>query len=262
MDNTISLDESTQYMQKDRIFNICDYKQANKQNGSKIDIPSGYAYIYYHSDETKPINVFYNIPAGNRTNMPIVLLFHGDERNAKEYRDIWINASNQYGFMVFAPEFNSVDFSGGSSYIIGNVYQDGNFPTTQTLNSESVWTFSMIEPLFDFIKANSGSAALTYDMFGHSGGGQFVHRFVLLKPNARFNRAVAANSGWYTVPDGVANFPYGIMNCPITAISPNTYFSKKLFITVGSLDNNGSDPSLRHNTESDLQGLNLSLIHI
>ena len=102
----------------------------------------------------KPINVFYNIPSGNRANMPIVIVFHGDERNASDYRDIWINASNQYGFMVFAPEFNSVDFPGGSSYIIGNVYQDGNFPTTQTLNNESVWTFSMIEPLFDFIKAN------------------------------------------------------------------------------------------------------------
>ena len=60
MDNKISLDESTQYIQKNRVFNICDYHQANKQNGSKIDIPSGYAYIYYHSDETKPINVFYN----------------------------------------------------------------------------------------------------------------------------------------------------------------------------------------------------------
>jgi pimeloyl-ACP methyl ester carboxylesterase len=93
-------------------------------------------------------------------------------------------------------------------------------------------------------------------MFGHSGGGQFVHRFVLLKPNARYNKAVAANSGWYTVPDGVANFPYGIMNCPITAVSPNTYFSRKLYVTVGALDNNGSDASLRHNTASDLQGLN------
>jgi hypothetical protein len=60
MDNKISLDESTQYIQRDRVFNICDYKEANKQNGSAIDIPSGYSYIYYHSDETKPVNVYYN----------------------------------------------------------------------------------------------------------------------------------------------------------------------------------------------------------
>ena len=214
-------------------------------------------FIYTYSGlPQKPINVFYNIPSGNRTNMPIVMLFHGDERNANEYRDIWINASNQYGFMVFAPEFNTTDFPGGSSYIIGNVYQDGNYPTIQTLNDESAWTFSIIEPLFDYIKTNSGSAAVKYDMFGHSGGGQFVHRFVLIKPNARFNKAVAANSGWYSVPDGIANFPYGIMNSPISAINPNNYFSRQLYITVGALDNNGLDSSLRHNTASDMQGLN------
>lgn len=238
------------------IFTSCSKDKTNTDQATIFNAGVNQFVFTYSGLPQKPINVFYNIPNGNRTNMPIVIVFHGDERNASEYRDIWINASNQYGFMVFAPEFNNVDFPGGSSYIIGNVYQDGNFPTAQTLNNESIWTFSMIEPLFDLIKANSGSGANTYDMFGHSGGGQFVHRFVLLKPNARYNRAIAANSGWYTVPDGVANFPYGIMNSPITAISPNNYFSRKLFITVGSLDNNASDPSIRHNTESDLQGLN------
>ena len=69
----------------------------------------------------KPINVFYNIPAGNRNNMPIVIVFHGDERNASEYRDIWVNASNQYGFMVFAPEFNSISGSGEVDQIFNNI---------------------------------------------------------------------------------------------------------------------------------------------
>lgn len=215
------------------------------------------SFVFTYSElSQKPINVFYHIPAGDRQNMPIVMVFHGDERNAIDYRNIWVNASDQYGFMVFAPEFSNADFPGGSSYIIGNVYQDGNFPTPQTLNKETIWTFSIIEPLFDFIKTNSGSNALTYDLFGHSGGGQFVHRFVLLKPNARYNKAIAANSGWYTVPDGMANFPYGIINSPITSIQPKDYFSRELYITVGELDNNGSDSSLRHNTASDLQGLN------
>lgn len=217
---------------------------------------SGSFVFTYTELPQKPINVFYHIPSGDRQNMPIVMVLHGDERNAIDYRNIWVNASDQYGFMVFAPEFSNADFPGGSSYIIGNVYQDGNFPTPQTLNKETIWTFSIIEPLFDFIKTNSGSNALTYDLFGHSGGGQFVHRFVLLKPNARYNKAIAANSGWYTVPDGMANFPYGIINSPITSIQPKDYFSRELYITVGELDNNGSDSSLRHNTASDLQGLN------
>jgi hypothetical protein len=213
--------------------------------------------VYTYSElPQKPINVHYNIPSGDRKNMPIIIVFHGEERNAMNYRNIWINASNQYGFMVFAPEFSNANFPGGSSYIIGNVYQDGNHPTPQTLNRESVWTFSIIEPLFDFIKTKTGTTVQTNDMFGHSGGGQFVHRFVLFKPNARFNKAIAANSGWFTVPDGVANYPYGIMNSPLSSITPNQYFTKQLYITVGELDNNGSDSSLRHNTVSDLQGLN------
>ena len=214
-------------------------------------------FIYLYPElPLKPLNVFYNIPSGDRKNMPIVLIFHGEERNAIDYRDIWINASNKYGFMVFAPEFNTVDFPGGSSYIIGNVYKDGNYPTPQTLNNENLWTFSIIEPLFDFIKTKTGSTVETYSMFGHSGGGQFVHRYVLFKPNARINKAIAANSGWYSVPDGIANYPYGIMNSPLSLIAPNSYFEKQLYITVGELDNNGSDSSLRHNTASDLQGLN------
>ena len=214
-------------------------------------------FIYLYPElPQKPLNVFYNIPSGDRKNMPIVLIFHGEERNAIDYRDIWINASNKYRFMVFAPEFNTVDFPGGSSYIIGNVFQDGNYPTPQTLNNENLWTFSIIEPLFDFIKTKTGSTVETYSMFGHSGGGQFVHRYVLFKPNARINKAIAANSGWYSVPDGIANYPYGIMNSPLSLIAPNSYFEKQLYITVGELDNNGSDSSLRHNTASDLQGLN------
>lgn len=234
----------------------CEKDYTETANYDLLDSGSGSFNFNYFGLPQKPITVFYNIPAGDIKNMPIVIVFHGEERNAENYRDIWKNASNQYGFIVIAPEFNSKDFPGGSSYIIGNVYQDGNFPSPETLNNESIWTFSFIEPLFDYVKVKTQSNKDSYSMFGHSGGGQFVHRFVLFKPNARFDKAIAANSGWYTVPDGVANYPYGINKSPLDSIPTINYFSKQLYITVGELDNNGSDPSLRHNTASDLQGLN------
>ena len=197
----------------------------SNDNPEKIDSnlfsPGSNKFVYAYSGlPQKPINVFYHIPSGDIKNMPIVIVFHGEERNAMDYRNIWINAANRNGFMVFAPEFNTKDFPGGSSYIIGNVYQDGNFPTPETLNKESDWTFSIIEPLFDFIKTKTQSTAQYYTMFGHSGGGQFVHRFVLFKPDARFDKAIAANSGWYTVPDAVASYPYGILNSPLSTITP------------------------------------------
>ena len=234
----------------------CKKNSAVADLTQKINTGSGVFTFTYSDLPEKPINVYYHVPNGLKENMPIVLVFHGDERNAVDYREIWINAANQYGFMVFAPEFTELQFPGASAYHIGNVYQDGNYPTSTTLNNENVWTFSMIEPLFDYIKNQTKSNQLTYNMFGHSAGGQFVHRFVMLKPSARIKKAVAANSGWFTVADGVANFPYGILNCPIQSTNPALYFSKNLIISVGGLDNSATDASLRHNTQSDLQGLN------
>jgi hypothetical protein len=52
------------------------------------------------------------------------------------------------------------------------------------------------------------------------------------------------------------NFPYGILNSPLATIAPSAYFSRKLIITVGQLDNNNNDASIRRNTQSDAQGLN------
>ncbi len=210
----------------------------------------------YSSLPNKPIRVFYHIPPGDTRNMPVVMVFHGDERNAEDYRDIWVDAANQHGFMVFAPEFTEQYFPGGNYYILGNVFTDGNNPTSAIQNPEAQWTFSAIEPLFDEIKQKTGNTSATYEMYGHSGGGQFVHRFVLLKPQARYNHAIAANSGWYTVPDTSVNFPYGLGNSPAENTPPASYFSRKLTVQVGALDNNGSDPSIRHNQFADAQGMN------
>jgi poly(3-hydroxybutyrate) depolymerase len=235
----------------------CQKSKKVKNLPNQINTGSGKFTFTYDGLSQKPINIYYYVPpTGVKENMPILLVFHGDERNANDYINIWMNAANKYGFMVFAPEFTEAQFPGSSAYHIGNVYLDGNYPTAQTLNNENLWTFSMIEPLFDFIRDDTKSSKSSYFIFGHSAGGQFVHRFVMFKPSARINMAIAANSGWYTVADGIANYPYGIMASPLQAINPTTYFSKNLTISVGVLDNNAKDPSLRHNASADLQGLN------
>jgi hypothetical protein len=52
------------------------------------------------------------------------------------------------------------------------------------------------------------------------------------------------------------NYPYGISASPLASVNPSAYFSRKMMVIVGQLDNNGSDPSLRHNASADAQGLN------
>ena len=97
--------------------------------------------------------------------MPILFSFHGASRNADDYRDFWINMANENEFMVFAPEFSSSNYPGlGDNYLMGNVFEDGDNPEAGELNSPNHWTFSVIEPLFEYIKLDISGTQCCYEL--------------------------------------------------------------------------------------------------
>jgi len=124
----------------------------------------------------------------------------------------------------------------------------------------SEWTFSDLDRIFDIAVGVTGSTQKKYDIFGHSAGGQFAHRFVMFNPNSKANRVLAANSGWYTTTDFNSPFPYGLANGPINSSDMQHVlkesFSKKLVVFLGDKDDeNEKRGSLRRNKEVDKQGL-------
>jgi hypothetical protein len=206
---------------------------------------------------SKPITVYYRIPAGDITTMPILFAFHGDERNALDYRDYWISMANANGFMVFAPEFKLADYSAGDGYQMGNVFVDGDNPSLATLNPTNEWTFSVVDPLFETIKTQVSGTQLTYDAWGHSGGAQFLQRFGFYLPNNKMKTAICSNAGWYTVPESAINYPYGLNKSQLLTSNITTAFSKKLIVHLGLDDTDPNSSGLRHNTTVDnQQGLN------
>ncbi|MDB9720882.1 hypothetical protein OAA67_03295 [Winogradskyella sp.] len=214
-----------------------------------------FEYSDYTSFNGKVLRVYYHIPSNTNSNTEILFVFHGNGRNAKDYRDAMILKANQYNFIVIAPEFSVANFLGGDAYNLGNVFIDGDNPSSSTLNPEAEWTFSVIEPLFDFVKLNLNNTVSNYHVFGHSAGGQFAHRFLMYKPTARYQKVVASASGWYTASDLEVVFPYGFVQSPLEIVSLSNLFSKQLIIQIGSLDNNPSASGLRHNQFADAQGL-------
>ncbi len=243
------------------LFNSCsedsDETTNNPDTFNETTRGSGFIeYSDYAPFNGKVLKIFYHIPSTVNVNTDILFVFHGNGRNAKDYRDAMVAKSNQYNFIVITPEFSNANFPGGDKYNLGNVYIDGDNPSPSTLNPENQWTFSVIEPLFDFIKENINNNSLTYQVFGHSAGGQFAHRFVMYKPNARYDKVVASASGWYTVTDDNITFPYGFMESPLETVALANLFDKKLMIQVGNLDNNPNASGLRHNQFADAQGLN------
>lgn len=221
-----------------------------------LEQSTGSGYFEYTSFNSKTIRVYYHIPSNTNANSPILFVFHGSGRNASDYRNAMVSMANQYGFIVMTPQFSNLDFPGGDAYNLGNVFTDGDNPSPSSLNPEEEWTFSVIDPLFDFIKQSLNNNSLKYQVFGHSAGGQFAHRFLMFKPNANYDMVVVSAPGWYTLIDVDISFPYGFKDSPLESVSLSHLFEKKMIIQVGSLDNNPNASGLRHNQFADAQGLN------
>jgi len=213
-----------------------------------------FTYIPTGPLSSQPVEVFYHIPNGDITSMPIVMSFHGATRNGAEYRDYWINMANANGFMVFAPEFDTNNYPGlGDNYLMANIFDDGDNPSPSTFNNPDEWTFSVLDPIFDFIVADVSGTQQHYNAWGHSGGAQFLHRFVLYMPNSKLDVAVCSNAGWYTVPENTVNFPYGILNGQLPNADLISAFSKKMIVHLGQDDNDPNAPGLRRNAVVDNQ---------
>ena len=198
----------------------------------------------------KPFNIHFYIPSSiDRTNAPILFVFPGMNRNADDYLETWTSLADQYQIMVFSFEFTDYYYPNSTSYQLGYI-RDFN----QNFTNEDLWTFSLIEPVFDKIKTSLNYNGNTYNMFGHSAGAQFVHRFIQFKPLSRVNKAVSANAGWYTLPDTTIDFPYGLKGTPINSNDLENSFLKNLEVHLGQNDNNPNDPFLNTTDGANLQG--------
>ena len=202
-----------------------------------------------------PLKVFYHIPDGDITTMPILISLHGASRNGESYRDYWIQMANEHGFIVIAPEFTTENYPGlGDNYNMSNIFDDGDNPSLETFNDKSEWTFSTLDPLFDYVKVAASNIRETYNAWGHSGGAQFLHRFVTYLPNSKLDIAVCSNAGWYTVAENGVSFPYGIDNGQLPTTDLITAFSKKLIVHLGKNDTNSdSSTGIRRNDVVDAQ---------
>ena len=229
-------------------------KQANAElvDGAAA-IPIG-KHSFEFSDWGGPaINVHTYKPEIANKNSQILFIMHGNSRDPERYVDNWVKQSDEYGFLLVAPEFSRKDFSSSRNYNLGNVYRK-NGRNNYGRIKEDRWTFSTIEPLFDEIKRRTGSEAETYNIFGHSAGGQFVHRFVYFKPTARYEVAIAANAGWYTLPSILAKWPYGLGDTFLDEDDLKMALGKNLVILLGTADTDIKSSSLRKTDEANAQG--------
>lgn len=214
---------------------------------NEISIGKDSFVIYaYENSERKSIKVWTYKPVSWKDQDKIVFVMHGGGRNADDYLDAWVELAENNNLLVIAPEFEN-KFSKYTT----NDYQEGNlFTFFGTRNPESEWAYTVVENIFDHIKTVNDITNSHYDIFGHSAGGQFVHRMIMIMPESRIKTAIAANSGFYNFPDENLIFPYGFKKTDIKLNTEiQTAYQKRLIILLGELDN---DPSLGTFRTTDL----------
>ena len=201
----------------------------------------------YTNSSLRPLRVWTYRPAAWTPGDPVVFVMHGMGRNAEEYLDAWVGAAEQRRMLLVAPEFDNPL----SNYVTRD-YQEGNVRAVDgALNREEEWAFTVIENIFDRLQADNAWAIPAYDIFGHSAGGQFVQRMVMLKPEARIRRAVAANAGTYTFPDPQTAYPFGLADVPHDL--PAAY-GVELTLLLGERDNSADQGRLDQSPPAMAQG--------
>jgi poly(3-hydroxybutyrate) depolymerase len=197
----------------------------------------------------KLLPVWYYRPERVGKETSVVFIMHGMNRNASTYRNQWQPYAEAHGFLLIVPEFSTALFPQSHGYNLGNVFTADGQPRPETQ-----WSYSFIEGIFDAIRVANALSSTDYVLYGHSAGAQFVHRYLFFKPTARVRLAIAANAGWYTMPDFQTAFPYGLKDSGLSQTALATAFGKRLIILLGEQDTDPQARDLRNTPETIAQG--------
>jgi pimeloyl-ACP methyl ester carboxylesterase len=197
----------------------------------------------------KPITVHYYKARSAGPDAKVMVVIHGMERQGSRMRDNWMPYAEKNKLIVLAPEFDDARFS-------SRIFNMGGIETPD----RSKWSFQIVEHLFDFVRADENLSTPDYLLFGHSAGGQFVHRFMLLTEAPRVSVAVAANAGSYTMPryPGVMDdkFPYALDEGIVSPDKLKQVFSRKLIVLLGEADTQTDGANLPKARQATAQGVN------
>lgn len=217
-------------------------------------LPAGsgsFRYSMPSGEITDTLQVFYHIPDGYaRASMPVVVGFHGNDRDCSYWVDTWKEYADKEGFMFFIPWFTHESFPTRRYQELGVKDENGDvLPANRR-------TSALVDSLLCHILQSSGTGDEQVVIYGHSAGGQFVHRFMLLNNSPYVMKAIVGNPGWFTFPTADEVYPYGIKDLPeIDNRRLRDVLGKDIIIQLAECDTI-RESYLRKTPEADAQGRN------
>jgi len=154
---------------------------------------------------------------------PLVVAVHGISLNAREQVESFAPYAQARGHVVIAPCFDTSD---DTDY--QRLGRRGRGRRADLALDEAIRRLSM-QAEIRFTRRY---------LFGYSGGGQFVHRYLMAHPE-HVDAAVVAAAGWYTFPDAKLTYPMGLRVGGALAgvrMEPAEFLAVPVLAIVGSLD--------------------------
>ena len=114
---------------------------------------------------------------------PIVIVQHGASRNGAEYGEAWVPAAERHGLLIVAITFSKEAWPDAVTYNNGHVLdEDGS------LRPSKCWSQAIASPVFALLREAGITRRDKPHLWGHSAGGQFVHRLLATQPHDIFER--------------------------------------------------------------------------
>jgi poly(3-hydroxybutyrate) depolymerase len=170
-------------------------------------------------------------PANYTPRTPLLFVHHGVGRNGAAYRDYWLPLVEQHDLFAIAIEFPEDSFPDYLRYHFGNLHNEDGTP-----NPREQWTYGIVPRLFHLLRRAGVTQRERYGVFGHSAGGQFVHRMLSFGFRDQVAVAVSANAGTYAMPDLDIPWPFGLGQTEVTTATLATLLNFPLTVMAGTND--------------------------
>lgn len=200
-----------------------------------------------HPDRPLVVNCYR--PARHQPNDPVIVVQHGMLRNGDDYRDFWIEAAEKHNLLIVAPTFPNEEFPKAEGYNNGLVVtEDG------TIAPREQWLYAVPTRVLEALRAGGVIDQPVIRIFGHSAGGQFVHRMLATQGSEPYAAAMASNPGWYTLPTLERRFPEGLGGLDLDREALARWFAYPMILFAGDRDIVTDDPNLPSQAEALAQG--------
>jgi hypothetical protein len=203
----------------------------------------------YNSDRPLVLECFR--PQAHKPDHPVVIVQHGASRNGAEYCEAWIPAAERHGLLIVAITFSKEAWPDAVTYNNGHVLDEEG-----RLRPREFWSQAIPGRVFALLReAGVARRDKTY-LWGHSAGGQFVHRLLATQPPGIFEAVGAANSGWYTLPTLDLHYPDGLGGIGLTRDDVVRLLGYPLVIFSGDRDIDGTADNFPRHESAMAQGPN------